>query len=399
MEKVFVTGMGIISALGKGVDANLDALKNSRSGIGPIENLDTVHKDDYLAAEIKLSNEELSTFTPKLKNLNKSTRGQLLSIIAAEEALQMAGLKEDEIHRIPLIAGNTVASMDETEKNYRNYKSAEPYYFNEAHSGGETTRKTAEYFGIEAMNTTINTACSSSANAIIFGMRLIQSGRAQRVLVGGSDPFTKFSLNGFLSLKIYDSGLCRPFDAEREGLNLGEGAAFLVLESEDAAKSKTKYAEILGYANRNDAFHASASSPDGEGAYLTMKQAIEMSGLTPGQIDFVHTHGTATPNNDESELNALQRIFGTNIPPFASSKSYTGHTLGGAGSVNAVFSILSMQHSFLFANLNFKTPMEHGIRPVSEVRENVSINYVISNAFGFGGNNSSLVFGKGGHDE
>jgi 3-oxoacyl-[acyl-carrier-protein] synthase-1 len=399
MKKVFVTGMGIITALGKGIDANLNALKYGRSGIGPIENLNTLYKDEYLAAEIKLSNTELSAFTPNLKDLNKTTRGQLLSIIAAEEALEMAGLNTDEIRELPLIAGNTVASMDETEKNYRDYKTAEPYYFNEAHSGGETTRKTAEYFGIEAMNTTINTACSSSANAIIFGMRLIQSGRAKRVLVGGSDPFTKFSLNGFLSLKIYDPGMCRPFDAEREGLNLGEGAAFLVLDSEEVAAGKTKYAELLGYANRNDAFHASASSPDGEGAYLTMKQAIEMSGLKPGQIDFVHTHGTATPNNDESELTAMRRIFGTQLPAFASSKSYTGHTLGGAGSVNAIFSILTMQHSFLFPNLNFKTPMEPGISPVSELRENVNINYVISNAFGFGGNNSSLVFGKGGRDD
>ena len=395
--RVFVTGMGIITALGKGLDANLTALKQGRTGIAPIKNLDTVHRH-LQAAEIPETNNELLAFTPNLENPERSTRGQLLSIIAAGEAIQNAGLTHSEIAKLPLIAGNTVASMDETEKRYRNYKNVDPYIFNEAHSSGETTRKTAEYFGIEAMNTTINTACSSSANAIILGARLIKSGRAQRVLVGGSDPFTKFSLNGFLSLMIYDEGLCKPFDANRDGLNLGEGAAFLVLESEEVIDGKETYAEVLGYANRNDAFHASASSPEGEGAYLTMQQAIQSAGISAGEIDFIHAHGTATPNNDESEYNAMRRIFGDALPPFASSKSFTGHTLGGAGAVNAIFSILTIQHKFLFPNLNFSETMQNCSAPVTELLENQNINYVISNAFGFGGNNSSIIFGKGGQN-
>lgn len=394
MTKVFVTGMGMISALGVGVEANLTALLQSRSGIKLISHIDSIYKGKLPAAEVDFSNEELEKMIPKLDSSKQYIRGQLLSIIAVNEAIKQAGLSKLDLINLPIIGANTVGGMDFSENNYDNYLSVDSYYFNEAHSGGETTRKIADYLKSDGFISTINTACSSSANAIMLGARLIKSGRAKRVLVGGSDPLTKFSVNGFSSLMIYDNGVCKPFDKDRNGLNLGEAAAFLILESEEVCNTKIKLAEVLGYANRNDAYHSSASSPDGEGAYLSMHNALKMANIAADKIDFIHAHGTATPNNDNTEITAIKRIFQDKIPLFASSKSYLGHTLGAAGAVNAICSILTINNSFVFGNLNFTSPDENSLSPVASTLEGVNIDYVMSNAFGFGGNNTSLVFGK-----
>ncbi len=394
MNRVYVTGMGIISALGVGVEDNLQALLEAKSGICYISNLDSIHKGKLPAAEIKLINEELAAMIPNFDISKPYTRGQLLSIIAAREAVLQAGLIGDDYNDLPIIGANTVGGMDFSEINYNNHLSVDPYYFNDAHSGGETTKCIADYLHSSGFISTINTACSSSANAIMLGTKLIKSGRAKRVLVGGSDPLTKFSLNGFNSLMIYDNEACKPFDSKRNGLNLGEAGAFLVLESEEVCGEKNKLAEVLGYANRNDAFHASASSPDGEGAFLSMQKAIEMANIDIADIDFVHAHGTATLNNDQTEIIALKRIFADRIPYFASSKSYIGHTLGAAGAVNSIFSILVINNSFLFKNINYKHSVEDEISPVSTTIKDININIVMSNAFGFGGNNTSLIFGK-----
>jgi len=166
----------------------------------------------------------------------------------------------------------------------------------------------------------------------------------------------------------------------------------VVQVAEDVLGNKQSFGEIVAYANRNEAYHATASSPEGEGAYLTMKQAIEKANLSSEDISFVHAHGTATPTNDESELNALKRIFKHKIPAFASSKSYVGHTLGAAGALNAIYTLLAMQHSFLFENLNFDESIDGINEPIRKFTSNFPIQYAISNAFGFGGNNNSIVF-------
>ncbi len=386
--------MGVISALGVGVESNLQALRHGKSGIMPISNLNSIYKGKFNAGEINLSNEDLCNLIPHFDDDKPFTRGQLLSIIAAKEAVIQAGLKDDDFNDLPIIGANTVGGMDISENNYDNYLSVDSYYFNEAHSGGETTRRLADYLRINGFISTINTACSSSANAIMLGARLIKSGRAKRVLVGGSDPLTKFSLNGFASLMIYDANACKPFDAERNGLNLGEAGAFLVLESESLSENKNRLAEVIGYANQNDAFHSSASSPNGEGAFLSMKKALKMAAISPSEVDFIHAHGTATPNNDSTEIIALKRIFNDIVPPFSSSKSYVGHTIGAAGAVNAIYSILAINNSFIFKNLNFTSSDEGAMSPVTSTLENVDINIVMSNAFGFGGNNTTLVFAK-----
>jgi 3-oxoacyl-[acyl-carrier-protein] synthase-1 len=196
---------------------------------------------------------------------------------------------------------------------------------------------------------------------------------------------------------ILDRNQCTPFDADRKGLNLGEGAAFLVLESEESVlKNGSKIlAELKGFSNTNDAYHQTASSPDGYGPYLAMKFAMEMANLNPQDIDYVNVHGTGTPNNDLSEGLALKRFFGEKIPKFSSTKAYTGHTLAASGALEAVYSVLAIQNNVIFPNLFFKNAIpELNYSPETNFIENFQVNNVLSNSFGFGGNDSSLIFSK-----
>ncbi len=396
--RVFVTGIGIISAIGKNEEEIMHHFRTGKSGIGAITRLSTVHKNNLPVAEVKYSNEELKSLldhAPVAKNL---TRTSLLGMYAAEQAVKSAGI--EFIHELPtgLISANSVGGMDVSElffETFLTHPQAGSISQISTHDCGDSTENIADYLGIKDSVTTLSTACSSSANAIFLGARMIKNGLLDRVVVGGTDSLTKFTLNGFNTLLIFDKNECRPFDAERNGLNLGEGAGYLVLESEKsiAHSSKKILGELTGYANANDAFHQTASSPDGNGAYLAMLQALEISGLKPSEIDYINVHGTATQNNDLSEGIALKRIFGEHIPSFSSTKSFTGHTLGAAGGIEAVFSILALKHQVIFPNLRFKTPIpELNLVPETTFRENVSLKNVLSNSFGFGGNNSTLVF-------
>lgn len=221
---------------------------------------------------------------------------------------------------------------------------------------------------------------------------MIRQGMLDVVIAGGTDALCKFTLNGFASLQILDKAPCRPFDATRSGLNLGEGAGYLVLQSE-ASLHKTPYCLLSGYANANDAFHQTASSSDGTGAYLAMKKALEKAALQPEEVGYINAHGTGTSNNDLSESAAFLRLFGEKVPPFSSTKPFTGHTLGAAGGIEAVLSVVSLSKGIIYPNLNFSRPIpETRLTPVTEYREGKEIRAALSNSFGFGGNNSSLVF-------
>ena len=227
----------------------------------------------------------------------------------------------------------------------------------------------------------------------MYGARLIKNGLAKRVIAGGVDTLAKFTVNGFNSLMILSNEPCRPFDAKRKGLNLGEGAAFIVLEKEEDALGKQVYAEVKGYGNSNDAHHPSSTSPDADGPFLCMERALESAGLNPSEINFINAHGTATENNDETESIAMKRLFDS-PPPFASTKSYTGHTLGAAGAVEAVYSILNLHHQEVYPSLNFSEAIDAtNLVPVQEYSQR-QLNHVMSNSFGFGGNCSSVIFSR-----
>lgn len=398
-QRVFVTGIGIISAIGNNVNETLSSLTDERTGIDEITLFDTIHKGKFPLAEVKLTNDELLAMTgnPGRRNF---TRTALLGMVAAKAALASGGIEDLAKFRTGLISATTVGGMDRSERFFKEFlqdNRTGKLIDIVNHDCGDSTTRIAEYTGIRDFMTTLSTACSSSANSIIFGAQLIKANLIDRVIAGGTDAVTKFTLNGFNTLMILDKERCKPFDEYRNGLTLGEGAAFLVLESEEIINRQGKkvYCELTGYANANDAYHQTASSPEGTGAFLAMQGALNMNNIKADQIDYINVHGTATQNNDLSEGIALERLFGDKLPPFSSTKSFTGHTLGAAGAVEAVLSVLAICNRMIYPNLYFSTPMkELKIQPVTKLMQDVDVRNVLSNSFGFGGNNSTLIFSK-----
>lgn len=246
------------------------------------------------------------------------------------------------------------------------------------------------------MVTTTSTACSSAANAVILGANLIKAGIVDMAIVGGAESLTKFHLNGFNTLMILDKEPCRPFDRDRTGINLGEGAAYLVLESERSAaeRAQTPVAVLNGYANSCDAYHQTATSENGEGAYLSMRKALDLAGLRPRDIDYINAHGTGTPNNDACEFAAMERVWGYDLPAYSSTKSFTGHTTSASGAIESVICILGILNNFMPKSLGCTNPMNPDVAPLLETRTYVKVNNVVNNSFGFGGNDSSLIFSK-----
>lgn len=399
-ERVFITGFGVISAIGNNTEENRHALKNNKHGFGRIETFETVHQQSIPACEIKISDEDLTT-KAGIKIQQGFSRTATLGLLAVKEAIASASLSKKEIEDAAFLSATTTGGIREYERYFKSVQDLSQQGAFEIHADtanpGEHTERIADHFGINRYIATISTACSSSVNTIMQGARLIKSKKVERAICGGAEALSKFTINGFNSLLILDKEHCRPFDATRKGLNLGEGAAYLVLESEESVKRSSKkiLGEVLGYGNANDAFHQTASSPDGTGAFLAMSKALESSMLQANQIDYVNAHGTATENNDLSEGLALQRIFGDSVPAFSSTKPFTGHTLAAAGGVEAVFSLMMLQEKFLVPNLNFHTPMsELNIQPLLQPVQR-EVKYILSNSFGFGGNTSSIIFGKG----
>lgn len=376
--ELVITGAGVVSAIGVGKDANLESLLHARSGVAPVRYLATGLKD-FPVGEVKRSNEELAALCGAPSCWPRTT---LLSICALQEALQGAGLADGRGMR--LIGGTTVGGMDLTEKVYPHYSSN--------HGCGATTDLAALYIGGFEDATTLSTACSSAANALIFGANLLRTGQYERVVVGGSESLSNYHLNGFNSLMILDREPCRPFDATRAGLNLGEGAAYLVLETLESAlqRGAQPLARLSGFGNACDAFHQTASSENGEGAFLAMQKALQRAGLQPSQIDYINAHGTGTPNNDASESTALRRIFDGMVPPVSSTKALTGHTTSASGSIEAVFCLLALQHGFIPPQPNWHTPDPACVTPCTRALQK-PLRHVLSNAFGFGGNDSSFI--------
>jgi len=394
---VAITGMGIISAIGNNVIENYTSLVSGQSGISKISHIDTIHADEIMVGEIKTSNTE---FEQQLNlSENSFSRSPILGIIAAKEALAQANILDINDYKTGLISSTTVGGMDKSEQYFYEYFESKNHWqhINGLHAG-DSTQKIADAIGLkESFVTTISTACSSAANAIMLGARMIKSGKLDRVIVGGTDALSKFTINGFKTLMILSDTYNTPFDDNRKGLNLGEAAAFLILESDAIIEKENRevLAYVKGYGNSNDAFHQTASSENGDGAVLAMEKALKIAGLKPEDIDYVNAHGTATPNNDLSEGRAMLRIFGEGkVPEFSSTKAYTGHTLAVAGGVEAIYAVLALKNNCIYPNLNFKTPMkEFDLQPQTAVKEK-ELKHVLSNSFGFGGNCSTLIISK-----
>ncbi len=395
--RVLVTGMGVVSSIGMNAEENYQNLLSEKSGIGSIHILKTQHHQSLPAGEIKYTNEELGKLIG-INSIKYYSRSTLLAFIAAKEAIEQASITNINEYRTGLISANTVGGMDKSEFFFPPWLKKNPHVHLSnilTHDCGDSTKRLADHFGINEYISTISTACSSSANAILLGARLIRNNHLDRVIVGGTDALTRFTLNGFNTLMILDTEKCTPFDENRRGLNLGEGAAYLILESEKASAGKKIYGQISGYANANDAFHQTASSPDGKGAVLAMSKALEVAGLKATDINYINVHGTGTPNNDLTEGTAIETVFGTTIPAYSSTKAYTGHTLAACGAIEAIYSLYAINEGVLYPNLRFNEKIKAlKTQPITTLFRNQQIKNVLSNSFGFGGNNSSLIFSK-----
>ena len=388
-----VAGYGIICAIGNDAQSVLRSLKEGRTGIGPMRYLQSSHKE-LPVGEVKLSNEEMLRMLGQDEKTVIS-RTVLMGAIAIRQALEYANL-DLKGKRVAVINGTTVGGMDVTEHYLLRMKEEDDLLpLLEKHDCGSSTREMADLAGLQdAEVCTVSTACSSAVNAIILGSEMLRTGEADIVIAGGTEPLSKFHLNGFNALMILDKEQCRPFDKTRAGLNLGEGAAFLVLQaSPPTPLLKEGGVFIRGYGNRCDAFHQTASSENGEGAYLAMCDALQMAGLKPQDIHYINAHGTGTPNNDASESAAIRRVFGENIPPISSTKGFTGHTTSASGSIETVICILALNEGFLPANYGWKEQDESCVTPAPSPLP-LWGSAVLCNSFGFGGNDSAVVISK-----
>ena len=388
---IAITGEGIICAIGADKASVLDSLRRKQTGIATMRYLPSGHQE-LPVGEVKLSDDEMKSLLG-IESSVEVSRTALMGMLAVRQALDDAGYHSERNGKVVLISGTTVAGMDITERHFTDLRTSDEHLSClRYHSCGDNTRQIADHFGCFSEVTTVSTACSSAANALILGAEMLKTGEADIVVAGGTEALSVFHLNGFNSLMILDKEHCRPFDETRAGLNLGEGAAYGVLESEEHARQRqaSVHAYLTGYGNACDAFHQTASSENGEGAYLAMQQALTMADLKPTDIDYVNAHGTGTPNNDLSESVALRRVFGEQMPPVSSTKGFTGHTTSASGSIEAVICLLAMHHGFLPANLGWHQPMADGIVP-TQGEDSHALRHVLCNSFGFGGNDSSLL--------
>jgi 3-oxoacyl-[acyl-carrier-protein] synthase-1/3-oxoacyl-[acyl-carrier-protein] synthase II len=372
MERVYIAGYGVASPAGITAGELFSTLEKNETGLSLPGRL-SLRQEPKPAGEVDL---DVSLPMP---------RSQGLALRAAREALHGTGI-------IPggIVLGGTTGGMDRTEQ-YLEEKCSDPSRY-EHHGLGEVASSLAREIGVTGPVITISNACASGTAALKLAMRLIQEGTCSAVLAGGADSICRLTYYGFNSLQLIDPEGARPFDRYRQGMTVSEGAAMLLLVSEEAALEKK--AELLGVGLSCDAYHPTAPHPEGEGARAAMAAALDESGLAPGDVEYVNLHGTGTRDNDLSEGRAIRSLFGNQLPLLSSIKGITGHTLAAAGALEAVVSTMVLERGFIPANYGFRDPdPQIGIRPVKEpLSRDVSV--VLSNSFGFGGSNASALFAK-----
>lgn len=400
MSKIYVTGFGIISALGRGEEATLEKLKECESGIENVHFLNTRHTS-LPVGEVKYSTNHLNDIAGLTDTSDAGKlRSVSLGLISLRDAIDMARLSAKDLKEALFINGITVGGMDYTEKHFSKILKTDHYNSDydvlSLNDCGTATEIIAHNIPPVKFATTVSTACSSAANSIALGAEMIHSGMADIALVGGTESLSLFHLNGFNSLMILDDVVCSPFGIEKSGINLGEGAAYLIIENEESVRRRkiTPLAILSGYANTCDAYHQTASSENGEGAFLSMTKALEKANLTPEDIDYVNAHGTGTHSNDGSELAAMKRIWGHNVPIFSSTKSLTGHATSAAGGIEAVISIIALNYNLVPSGLPLSNFLDNEFKPLNTPVVNKTISHVLCNSFGFGGNDTSLIFSK-----
>ena len=403
-KRVVVTGMGIITAIGDTLPAFKQGLLDGKCGIGPVSLFDTTGFPCQIAAQVKKEDLETGFDTQLIKRVS---RCDLLGLIAAEEALTDAGLDLEQCNRdgIGVVMGGGAGGMRSWEEYRRTQwigKTRPRPSLLLPSASCTLTDLIAGRYRLTGSRATISTACSSSGTSIGYAFDLIKSGVHEIVVTGGSEALSELTFAGFNALRAMDPDPCRPFDKNRQGLSLGEGAAVLILEELEHAGNRgaTIYADVLGYAINADAYHMTAPDPDAKGMSKVMTNALENAGASTGQIDYINAHGTATKMNDYTETQAIKRVFGEEKAgnlAVSSTKSMVGHCLGAAGAIEAVATVLALHHQVLPPTIHLDEPdPDCDLDYVPNRSKTRKMGFALSNSFAFGGNNTCLVLGRAG---
>jgi 3-oxoacyl-[acyl-carrier-protein] synthase II len=408
-RRVVITGLGIISPLGIGVEENWSNLVEGRSGVGPITKFDATKFASRIAGEVKSFHAEDYIDKKDLKRMDIFIH---YAIAATDLALKDSSFKIDSqnCERIGVIIGSGIGGLPLLESQYRIYLQSGPRRISPFFIPGMIVNlasgQVSIKYGAKGPNSAVCTACATGAHAIGDAFKLISSNYADAMIAGGTESvITPLAVGGFASMKALSTRneepekASRPFDAERDGFVIGEGAGVVILEELDSALARNAniYAEIIGYGMSGDAYHISAPSADGDGPIRVMQIAIAESGVQPSDIDYINAHGTATPAGDRIETVAIKKVFGEKAKSIAvtSSKSMIGHLLGAAGGAETIITALSIKHGIATPTINLTHPdPECDLDYVPNQSRKMSINYALNNSFGFGGTNASLILKK-----
>jgi 3-oxoacyl-(acyl-carrier-protein) synthase len=385
MRNVAITGLGIVSGLGLGPDVHLKALRATRTGLRPLSLFSLPGLPSLPVGEVD----------PSVVEGRHPSRSIALALLAARQAIAQQAPSGSGL----VAVGTTTGGILESEEHYLRHRGQEGRPDRELlkhHPAGAIADVLASELGLQGERQTFSTACSSSANAIGYGAACIRQGRPW-ALVGGVDSLCRLTYAGFHALKLLSTEPCRPFDESRRGLSLGEGAAFVLLEDEDSARRRgaSILARVTGWGCTADAHHMTAPHPEGRGALAAMTAALKDAGVEASEVDYVNAHGTATPANDRAEALALAALFKSPGPLVSSTKGSTGHTLGAAGAMEAVFCVLALQAGFAPATAGMTHPDPTlPLRHVPTGGVVAPLRVALSNSFGFGGNNATLIFAQ-----
>ncbi len=406
-RRVVVTGVGMVSPLGVGVEVNWKAACSGTSGIGPVTKFDASDFSSRIVGEVKDFNAEDFLDKRKVRRLDVFIHYAMAS---ARMAIEDSGLKINEKngHRIGCFTGTGLGGLTTIENVHKVVMKKGPSrispFFIPGIIANMIPGQIAIEFGAKGPNLSVQTACAASCHAVGESFRFIREGISDAMITGGSEAvLTPLALGGFCSMRALSTRndepekASRPFELNRDGFVMSEGAGILIVEELEHALDRGAeiYSEIVGYGLSGDAYHISAPDPEGEGAISCMKMALDYAGLRPDELDYINAHGTSTPLNDLSENKAIKRLFGEHAYKLAisSTKSMTGHLLGAAGGVEAIFSSLTIKHGIIPPTINYDSPdPECDLDYVPNIARKEKVRTAMSNSFGFGGTNACLIF-------
>ncbi|AKC65494.1 beta-ketoacyl-ACP synthase II [Bacillus altitudinis MN12] len=407
-KRVVVTGLGALTPLGNDVETTWKNAVAGVSGVGPITRVDSSEYTAKVAAELKDFN--IEDYMEK-KEARKMARFTQYAVVAAQKALDDSRLEitDENAPRVGVWVGSGIGGLETFEEQFEVYSNkgarrVSPFFV-PMMIPDMATGQISIALGAKGVNSCTVTACATGTNSIGDAFKVIQRGDADAMITGGTEaPLTKMSFAGFCANKALSTNpdpdtASRPFDKNRDGFVMGEGAGIVVLEELEHAlkRGATIYAEIVGYGSTGDAYHITAPAPNGEGGVRAMKEAIRDAGLTVEEIDYINAHGTSTPYNDKFETMAIKEVFGEHANQLAisSTKSMTGHLLGAAGGVEAIFSVLAIKDSVIPPTINLETPDEEcDLDYVANEARSKEVQVALSNSLGFGGHNATIIFKK-----